>query len=102
MLKQVCGTLDEADWAILGLGSIVGILWSVMALLLGYDWWPNLSSPPAERLLPTLLMWPVVAAAVTSRTLLDFQGFLGLTFGYGLLSGLSGSALLVRSLRRVA
>lgn len=103
MIKHLLGEMDEADWLLLGLSVGLGFLWSCASvfLIVGDSW---IASPSSgwEWVLQTVLLWPVVAAFVTSRTLLDPGAATALTVGYGLGAGVVGGVLLVRYLRHLA
>lgn len=101
MIRSILSNMEEAEWFVLALSSVAGLLWSMAALFMFVDWSLAPTSSFWERLFYTLLLWPVLAAMETNR-LLPGPPSLFLVFGYGIVGGVIGSVPLVWYLRRVA
>jgi len=91
------GTWENSDGVLIGMGGATGLMWALLSVFVGVQWWNGAHLPWWEELLRGVLLWPVVAAF---HVRVPGANVFWLTLVIGLVTGLLGGFLLMLLLHR--
>ncbi len=87
---------EGSDWLLIALSGAAGLVWALISIVVGLNWWGAASVPRWEGVLRAVLLWPLFAAFYAP---LPGADVFVLTFAIGAATGLLGGLLLAWRLR---
>jgi len=91
------GTWESSDGVLIGMGGATGLMWALLSVFVGVQWWNGAHLPWWEKLLRGVLLWPLFAAF---HVRIPGAAVFWLAIMTGLVTGLLGGFLIVLLLHR--